>query len=213
MASHCTNERKVPGGVDGAVIHQPVNPLIGSKTVATETIDPSLSEMDHDQCALGYRCRYSDAAFAELDDDKNLDLGKIAKPRAVDDREVNPAGTTFSITSDSGTFRVGDDVYFVGRTSGWQEARVTETCTYATTKQRPSGRRFVCVGEARVTSDGDAEKGDSGAPVFINTSGNNVRLVGSVFAGSGGTFKFSKLGLIYYELGASEVWNTCTSGC
>jgi hypothetical protein len=143
LASHCTNERKVPGGVYGAVIHQPVNPLIGSKTVATETIDPSLSEMDHDQCALGYRCRYSDAAFAELDDDKNLDLGKIAKPRAVDDREVNPAGTTFSITSDSGTFRVGDDVYFVGRTSGWQEARVTETCTYATTKQRPSGRRFV----------------------------------------------------------------------
>lgn len=66
--------------------------------MATETIDPRLSYMDHPQCEENYFCRYSDAAFAELDEDEDLDLGKIAQPTDVEETEVDPEETTFSIT-------------------------------------------------------------------------------------------------------------------
>ena len=62
------------------------------KRVAEETIDPELSNIDHDQCPDGWNCRYSDAAFAELDSDKSLDLAGVAKPKGVVEPDVDPAG-------------------------------------------------------------------------------------------------------------------------
>ena len=98
VASHCTNEDQDVGGVDNADIHQPNDPLVGENIVAEETIDPDLYNIDHDQCPSGWVCRYSDAAFAQLDSDMSLDLGEVAKPEEVGATDVDPAGTTFTIT-------------------------------------------------------------------------------------------------------------------
>jgi hypothetical protein len=59
-----------------------------------------------------------------------IDKGKIAKPEAVNDRDVNPAGTTFSVTRE-GTAQVGDAIYLIGRTSGWLTGVITDMCTVA----------------------------------------------------------------------------------
>ena len=98
IASHCTNEDGDVGGLDDANVHQPNDPLFGSNMVAEETIDPVLTNINHSQCPSGWSCRFSDAAFAELDSDESLDLGEIAKPEDIGETDVDPAGTTFEIT-------------------------------------------------------------------------------------------------------------------
>ena len=55
--------------------------------------------------------------------------------------------------------------------------------------------------------------GDSGAPVFLPGDDNEVELAGVLFARTGSAFHFGKIGLVYWELGASETWNSCTLGC
>ena len=78
LASHCTNEDEDIGGHDNATIHQPNNPFFGSNVIGEERIDPSLRDIDDDLCLYNHVCRYSDAAYAELDED--LNLGGIAGP-------------------------------------------------------------------------------------------------------------------------------------
>ena len=219
LASHCTSEEKHIGGVDDAVIHQPVNPFLGSNVVATETIDPRLGPMDHPQCDEDYYCRYSDAAFAELDEEEELDLGKVAKPTAIGETDVDPEGTTFSITSENAGIGVGDTVYFVGRTTGWNEARVTDTCSFSEVKAPVGGGvgvRIICVGRAvPLAGSVNADEGDSGSPVMEPGSGDDVSLVGTVFShsSSGSYFHFSKIGLVYWEIDSAATWDSCTSGC
>ena len=214
VASHCTNIYEDIGGVDNADIHQPNDPLVGDNIVAEETIDPALSNIDHEQCPTGWICRYSDAAFAELDGDKSIDLGEIAKPIGLNETDVDPAGTTFEITSDSSSVGIGDVVYYIGRTGGWHTAEVISTCDYAIF---PPNVRIICTATARVTgSSDDPAGGDSGAPVFKPGPGNSVKLVGTLFAGSEintDEFSFSPLGNIYMELGLSSTWDSCVSGC
>ena len=214
VASHCTNEDKDVGGVDDADIHQPNDPLVGENIVAEETIDPVLYNIDHDQCPDGWVCRYSDAAFAELDSDMSLDLGEVAKPEEVGETDVDPAGTTFTTTSDSASVSVGDEIYYVGRSEDWQTAEVIETCGYAIFLPNI---RIICVVTAEVTGDSDnPSAGDSSAPVLKPSSGNNVKLMGTLFGGSVAhpdEFDFSSLGNIYLELGRSSTWDSCASGC
>ena len=100
--------------------------------------------MNHEQCEENYFCRYSDAAYAELDDEEELDLGKIAKPTGFLETDVDPEGTTFSITME-GSVSVGDTVQYVGRTTGWQAARVTDTCAYSTLKPQSTEEMSVAV--------------------------------------------------------------------
>ena len=45
MASHCTNIYDDIGILEGEIFHQQYNPLIGSKVVGEETIDPALEEL------------------------------------------------------------------------------------------------------------------------------------------------------------------------
>ena len=83
----------------------------------------------------------SDAAYAELESDEDLDLGEIAKPTAIGETDVNPEGTTFSISRENAGISVGDTVYFIGRTSGWNEAQVTDTCAFSEMKALRGRRR------------------------------------------------------------------------
>lgn len=217
VPSHCTSNPSdiAIGGSMNSPIHQPNFPRSGSNEVAREITDPPLSQVDDPlgQCADGYWCRYSDAAFAEMTDE-TMDRGKIAKPTEIGKTKVSPAGTTFSVTSDSGGFSQNDVVYYVGRSEGWQKASVLDTCTFKEVVDDVI--RVICVGRARVTEGGGPSSGDSGAPVFKITSGSNVKLIGMLFAGDADeddVFYFSSLGHIYNELGSSYSWQSCTSGC
>ena len=212
VASHCTSSNEGPGGLDNTNIHQPNDPWWGSMTVAEETIDPELTNLDDDDCPSGWSCRYSDAAFAELDSDESLDLGEIAKPKGVNETDVDPVGTTFDITAEAVSPNVGDDIYYIGIGNGWQTAEVLETCY---TADIGNNVNIICVGRAKVTgASPNPSHGDSGAPVIKPTTGNNVKLLGTLFAGNNtGEFVFSRLGYIYMELGNSVTWDTCVSGC
>ena len=216
VASHCTNGDGDIGGLDDADVHQPNDPLIGDNIVAKETIDPELTNIGHDQCPTGWKCRYSDAAFAELESDVSLDLGEIAKPKGTGELDVDPIGTTFEITSESST-SIGDVIYYIGRTRGWQTAEVIDTCGYAIMDPH-NNVRIICIATARVTgSSDDPAGGDSGAPVIRPDTGSKVKLLGTLFAGGLGPysdeFDFSPIGNIYLDLGHSSSWDSCRSGC
>ena len=218
VPSHCTNEEMDFRGPDEANIHQPQRPWFGGNKVAEETIDPYMSSIDHEDCPSEYRCRYSDSAFAELEDDEDIDRGKIAKPEDVGETYVSPSGTTFQITSEGLGFSVGDEVHYVGISGGWRTAEITATCDYSTVRPAVNGlgHRLLCVGKAEVTDGDSPTQGDSGAPVFFSSSGSNVGLLGILSTGSATSadeFGFSKLGFIYYELDPLSAWNTCVSGC
>lgn len=71
-----------------------------------------------------------------------------------------------------------------------------------------------CTGAATMTNGSEGpSNGDSCSPVVIPTSGNSVELIGTMFAGGSSQFKFSRLGLIYYDLGSSLIWDSRVSGC
>lgn len=217
LASHCTNDDGDIGGVDNAKISQPLRGLIISNRVAVETIDPYLHTFtDNDQCPEDYRCRYSDAAFAKLDSGQSLDLGHVAKPEGVGETDVFPDGTTFEIIREASG--VGDEIYYVGATEGWRTGDVIDDCTYF--QVRPpvgsDGIRIICVGHAVVNDGGGwPSGGDSGATVIASDDEEDVEvdLVGVLFGRNSAQFYFARVGFIYYELGASETWNSCTSEC
>ena len=217
LASHCTNTDDNIGGVDDAEVHQPNRiPFSNTNKVAYETIDPLLSVMWGNGCD-GYHCRFSDAAFARTLSSATIDLGKVAKPEAVNDRDVDPVGTTFSVTRE-GTAQVGDSIYLVGRTGGWLSGEVTDTCTTSSVPGGHDGQevKILCVGEFEIDSNSnDPVGGDSGAPVLEPLSGNNVSLLGTFFSGDSddGRYYYSQVGLIYSELGNHNQWDSCTSGC
>ena len=216
-ASHCTNEDFDIGGLDDANIYQPRKHLIYNNKVAEETIDPSLAPMEHEDCPDNYICRYSDSAFAEMESGQDIDRGHIAKPEEVRETDVDPAGTTFEIDSESSGISRDDIVHYIGARRGWRTAEVIDDCAYYSI--RPPlydilGERIVCTGLAMPNDGGYAPGGgDSGAPVFLPGDDNEVELAGVLFARTGSAFHFGKIGLVYWELGASETWNSCTSGC
>ena len=63
-------------------------------------------------------CRYSDAAFAELTSGSDMDQGHIAKPEVLTETEVDPAGTTFEVTSESSGVSDDQIVHLRGRYKG-----------------------------------------------------------------------------------------------
>ena len=218
LASHCTNEFRRLWGNDSAVIHQPVNPFGPfTNTVAEETIDPLGQASGNILCTdFDYLCRYSDAAYAELDSDEDLDLGHIAEPEDYNTIEVSPAYDTLEIDSDSGAFSVGDEIEFIGRTSGWEKGIVTHTCFDIIVEDPQFGdpdKVVVCAGEFEAAPGYDGpDSGDSGGPVFIR-DGNNVELIGTIFFEEYGMFYFSRIGYIYYDLDTYATWGTCIFGC
>ena len=218
LASHCTNEAQTVWGLDNAVIHQPVDPWGPlTNTVAEETIDPEGRGYGHYLCSqYDYICRYSDAAYAELDSDEDLDLGHIAEPEDYNTIEVSPAYDTLEINSDSGNFRRNEEIEVIGRTTGWQKGIVTDTCTFVIVKEPAfgnPGKVVVCAGAFRPASGFDGPShGDSGGPVF-KRDGNDVQLLGTLFYLGINRYYFSKTGYIYYDLDWTAHWDTCTAGC
>jgi hypothetical protein len=192
-ASHCTSTQ---GGVEGTPYWQPLE-SVRPIQVATETVDPTYPTGG--SCPAGRNCRRSDAAFAKYINGTQNTLGRIARTTRINPNDRTIVGS-WTITSDasSSSFTIGLRVNKVGRTTGWSQGPVTNTCVNVNV----SGTNITQLCQTIVSAT--VAGGDSGSDVFTITSGTNVRLNGVLWGGSsdGKTFVFSPLANVKGELGA-----------
>ena len=201
-ASHCTD---IQGGVEGTLYYQP---LTASNTfIGTEIADPVYTK---NACTLAgvkgnHVCRYSDTSFEQLANGVQQTVGAIEQTDTVNAGSLTIAGS-FRVTSE-GASLVGQTVNKVGRTTGWSQGQVTNTCV----NTGVSGSKIVQLCQDWVSAT--VGPGDSGSGVFAITSGSDVQLRGTLWGGNGaGTvFVYSPIANIQRsdELGPIT---TCAAG-
>ena len=198
--SHCTD---VQGGVTGTEHYQPT--VADGNLIGTEIADPLYTPDKCPLLLLGHVCRYSDSAYDERDPGVTADQGFIAQPDGVDTGSLTIAGQ-FRIVSE-GASTVGDVVNKVGRTTGWTQGQVTDTCADVLVLGSLIVQRCQDIVSAGVGA------GDSGSPVFAITSGDDVELRGILWGGTldGTQFVYSPIANIERadELGPIA---TCAAG-
>lgn len=200
--SHCTDRQ---GGTEGTVYYQPLS--TSDPPIAVEVDDPEYFKGG--ECPRGRQCRYSDAARALYESGVGS-LGEIAKTTGVNDGSLEVAGS-FDITSqDNSSTSFSGTVNKVGRTTGWTQGGVTNTCV--TVNVSGSNITQLCQTLVRKPGTQIVAGGDSGSPVFKGTS--NTQLVGILWGGnsSGDLFVFSPLKNIQDELGAVVATTDGTGG-
>jgi hypothetical protein len=187
--SHCTTTQ---GGTEGTGYWQPTQTLAPTR-IGTEVSDPVYFK-NTNGCPAGRRCRFSDASRAAYASGITSSLGKIAKTTGPNNSSVTINGS-FSITAE-GSASVGQTVNKVGRTTGWTQGKVTNTCVNVGV----SGTTFVQLCQNLVSARVGA--GDSGSPVFKGST--NVTLAGILWGGnsSGTQYVYSPISNIEKELGA-----------
>jgi hypothetical protein len=192
-ASHCTTTQ---GGVENTPYWQPLQSSSPTQ-IGTEVADPSYTTGG--SCPAGRRCRRSDASFARYDNGTTNTLRGIARTGSTRRNDLTIVGN-WTITADasSSTFPVGAVVNKVGRTTGWSQGRVTQTCVDVNV----SGSSITQLCQTVVSATVGA--GDSGSDVFSIGAGSNVTLDGVLWGGSsnGKTFVFSPLANVKQELGS-----------
>jgi len=193
-ASHCTNTQ---GGVEGTQYFQSLSSQANS-FIGTEVADPVYFRGG--VCPRHRVCRYSDASRAAYAAGVSFTLGGIAQTSGPNNGSLTITGT-FGVTS-KGTAVVGDVVNKVGRTTGWTQGAVTNTCV----NTGVSGTKIVQLCQTFVSAG--VGGGDSGSDVFGLTGGTSVRLLGVLWGGnSGGTqFVYSPLNQVEQELGPLTVF-------
>ena len=196
-ASHCTNTQ---GGVESTPYWQPLQST-DPDTIGIEVADPPYLR-NIPGCPRGRRCRSSDAARARYTTIPTVTftLGGIEQTSGPNNGSLTITGA-FSIISKGPAAVVGEQVNKVGRTTGWTQGLVTNTCV----DTGVSGTNIVQLCQTFVSAGVGA--GDSGSDVFGITSGSNVKLLGILWGGnSGGTqFVYSPIANIEAELGALTV--------
>lgn len=201
---HCTRTR---GVVDSDRFHQPS--VSGTTNlVGTETIDPPFFDSTRDsRCPAGKRCRYSDSVFVQSSGTLTLNRGYIARPTAVGSIIIDHNDPRFRITAKSAPV-IGNQVHKVGRTTGWTQGLVTQSCVNVT---KGTGEVVICQGKAGYTSDG----GDSGSPVFLrpNNTSSDVTLLGIHWGSESTNGIFSTLGGVWSDLApGSANFAVCAPG-
>ncbi len=188
-ASHCTNRQ---GGVEGTLYYQSLSSQPNS-FIGTEVADPVYFRGG--VCPKHRVCRYSDSARAAYAAGVQFTLGGIAQTSGPNNGSLTIIGS-FAVTSE-GTAVVGDVVNKVGRTTGWTQGTVTNTCV----NTGVSGTKIVQLCQTFVSAGVGA--GDSGSDIFGLTGGSSVQLLGILWGGnSGGTqFVYSPINQIEQELG------------
>src|SRR6266545_4322703 len=183
-ASHCTNKQ---GGTEGTQYFQSLSSQPNS-FIGTEVDDPAYRRNLAPGCPKGRMCRYSDASRAAYASGVSFTLGGIAQTSGPNNGSLTITGT-FNITSEAEAI-VGDVANKVGRTTGWTQGAVTNTCV----NTGVSGTRIVQLCQTFVSAG--VGGGDSGSDVFGLTGGNNVKLLGILWGGNGaGTlFVYSPIG-------------------
>jgi hypothetical protein len=187
-ASHCTDKQ---GGVEGTLYYQPLGSAPNS-FIGTEVADPTYFR--NHGCPHGRRCRYSDASRAAYASGVDFTLGGIAQTSGPNNGSLDITGT-FTITGEGGEV-VGDVANKVGRTTGWTQGGITNTCVNVGV----SGTNIVQLCQNLVSAGVGA--GDSGSDVFMQ-SASGVSLLGVLWGGdSAGTlFVYSPIANIESELG------------
>ncbi len=197
-ASHCTNTQ---GGVENTPYWQPLQ-SVDPVQIATEVDDPVYTRKVLPGCPSGRRCRQSDAARAAYASGINFTLGGIEKTSGPNNGSLTITGA-FTITSKSPAAVVNDVVNKVGRTTGWTQGRVTNTCV----NTGVTGSNIVQLCQTFVSAG--VGGGDSGSDVFAITDATNgrVRLLGVLWGGnSAGTqFVYSPMANVEAELGTLTV--------
>ncbi|HMI55004.1 MAG TPA: hypothetical protein VK494_02340, partial [Gemmatimonadaceae bacterium] len=195
-ASHCTNTQ---GGVEGTQYWQPLS-SVDPTVIATEVADPEyFTYRDDPICPRGKACRFSDSSRELYSAGVASTRGAIAQTSGANNNSLEVVGS-FDVTAqdDAGTAApVGAIVNKVGRTTGWTQGPVTNTCV----NTNVFGSRIHMLCQTFVAAG--VGGGDSGSGVFAITRRNNVTLVGILWGGTGDgrTFVYSPFNQIEKELG------------
>ena len=196
--SHCTARQ---GGVESTAYYQPTS-TVDPTVIATEVEDPTYFKGG--VCPRGRRCRYSDSSRALYSSSVASTRGAIAKTSGPNNGSLTVTGAFTVGTQDNTTtsFPAGATVNKVGRTTGWTQGNVTNTCV----NTNVSGSTITLLCQTFVQDPGGAVVvggGDSGSNVFRITAGDVVELVGILWGGnnSGTLFVFSPLKQVRDELG------------
>src|SRR5213593_1286526 len=201
-ASHCTD---VQGGVESTLYYQPLT--AGNTFIGTETADPLYSRATCQAAGVhgNHICRYSDTSFEQLATGVTESLGSIEQTSSVNSGSLTIAGS-FRVTSE-GPSLVGQTVNKVGRTTGWSQGQVTNTCV----NTGVSGSKIVQLCQDWVSAS--VGPGDSGSGVFAITSGTDVQLRGTLWGGNsaGTVFVYSPIANIQLTAELGPI-NTCASG-
>ncbi|MHB1312243.1 MAG: hypothetical protein ACYC3L_09520, partial [Gemmatimonadaceae bacterium] len=201
-ASHCTSDFY---GMDYSQFTQtPPSPIIGQ-----ESVDPASY-----QCGL-IQCRGSDAAFIASSLQLPMTVGKILRtiPGSITVDTARPYFTAIYYQDD---VLLGQIVDKVGVTTGWTSGYVSYTCADFLVFEAGIPYIVRCAAEGTYPAD----KGDSGAPIFVRVPGHPqiqgselfgapfwtdefVSLVGTHSGRAFGEKYFSKLGRIKSDMGGS----------
>jgi hypothetical protein len=195
--SHCTNTQ---GGTEGTPYWQPLQ-SVDPVQIGTEVDDP-VYRRRIPGCPNGRRCRRSDASRAAYASGITFTLGAIARTTGPNNGSftIDAANPSFRITAE-GSASTGQTVNKIGRTTGWTQGAVTNTCV----NTGVSGSNIVQLCQTFVSAG--VGGGDSGSPVFGQPSGSNVALLGILWGGSGSTlYVYSPIGNIEQELGALQTF-------
>lgn len=194
---HCTD---VQGQVTGTVYMQP---LFGPQ-IAVEVLDPPF--FSGGACPAGRICRYSDASMAEYFDAADCELGAIARTDALNSITIDPNAPRWKIVRKLGGASVGHLVAKVGRTTGWTEGTVSQTCVAVNVFGSNITR--LCQSLVPDPNPGDpfpiVGSGDSGSPVFLRrVDSSQAALVGILWGGdaNGTVFVFSPVENIERDFG------------
>jgi hypothetical protein len=191
--SHCTT---VQGGVENTPYWQPTQ--AANNAIGNEVADP-VYLAGGAGCPAGRVCRRSDAARGLYNAATTSNLGRIGRTTGPNNGSLTigtPANFLITAESPNTNFAIGLVLNKVGRTTGWTQGQVTNTCV--TTNVSGSIITQICQTFVNAGVNG----GDSGSPVFRILSGNNVRLMGLLWGGIGTTtFVFSPLVQVEQELG------------
>jgi hypothetical protein len=201
--SHCTGKQ---GGVTGTVYYQPLASTAGAR-VGVETVDPNYATGG--TCPAGRRCRWSDSAFVKFDSAVTSKKGYIARTNGLGSLTINTTTPAFRIIGETGSPLVGETLNKMGRTTGWSQGKVKQTCANVLV----SGSTVALYCQDLVTAKVAA--GDSGSPVFKLSTSPKVRLYGILWGGnSAGTmFVFSRFSQIQKELGTLSTCDPALAGC
>jgi hypothetical protein len=193
-ASHCSDKQ---GTVDGTTYYQPLD-QIANDVIGTEIADPPYVR-NGTGCPRGRKCRRSDANFSRSAGPRAVAIGEIART-GLNSLTIDASNPTFTINGE-GAVGVGATANKIGRTTGWTQGMVTNTCV----NTGVSGSTIVLLCQTFVTGTGViVGGGDSGSPVFSRQGGgSNVTLLGGLWGGnSNGTlFVYSPIANIEADLG------------
>ena len=198
--SHCSDE--AGGDQDTRYFQDAPDP---EDRIAVEQKDPRFGNPG-DLCIYeGFRCRLSDALLAKYTSNTFEDFGTIARTtfggQRIGSLRINPDHPRWEIVTEFGFPFLGETAHKVGRTTGWTQGPVVETCV----DLNSSGTDRVLLCQDIVLAGAGA--GDSGSPVFERVGPSEVALTGIMWGFGTGAFgeplyAFSAFENISLELGA-----------